>query len=315
MKTLQTIISCLTIAFTTTSISAQEAKCDLHLMAIVLPEQGKAMPGNASELLENKLCAAISNEDVHANTDYAHFFVAAKVNTLSKEILPGPPENTAVLLSVTLQVGDLIGEKVFASQSFELKGVGNSEERAYTNAFRYLKADNPKIKTLVSEGKTKIIDYFNRNFQNIVNKAQQCADMKQYEQALYYISAVPECCNRYPEASKLTLTLYKKFIDENCRVLVNQARSIWMKSPDADGANEIATILTQIDPDAACYGEAMAIYKEVKEKIKDDWNFEMRQKYNDAISIERDKIEAARAVGVAYGNGQKEQTTNLMWLR
>ena len=26
-------------------------------------------------------------------------------------------------------------------------------------------------------------------------------------------------------------------------------------------------------------------------------------------------IEAARAVGVAYGNGQQPTTTNLMWLR
>lgn len=315
MKILQTIISCLTIAFTTSFVSAQETKCDLHLMAIVIPEQGKAMPGNAAELLENKLCAAISNEDVHTNMDYAHFFVAAKVNILSQEVLPGPPENTAVMLAITLQVGDLIGEKIFASQTLELKGVGNSEERAFTNAFRYLKADNPKIKTLVLEGKAKIIDYFNRNFQNIVNKAQQFAAMKKYEEALYYIAAVPECCNRYPEASQLTLTLYKKYIDENCRILVNEARSIWMRSPDVDGANEIATILTQIDPDAACYGEAMALYKEVKAKIKDDWNFEMRQKYNDAIGIVKSKIEAARAIGVAYGNGQKEQTTNIMWLR
>ena len=31
--------------------------------------------------------------------------------------------------------------------------------------------------------------------------------------------------------------------------------------------------------------------------------------------FEKSKIEAARAVGVAYGNGQKEKTTNLMWLK
>ena len=49
--------------------------------------------------------------------------------------------------------------------------------------------------------------------------------------------------------------------------------------------------------------------------MKDDWEFEIRQKYNDAVDIEKSKIEAARAVGVAYGNGQKEKTTNLMWLK
>lgn len=315
MKTVKFMISCFTLSFITTFVYAQETKCDLHLMAIVLPEQGNAMPTNVLDILENKLCTAISNEDVHANSDYAHFFVAARMHTLSKETLAGPPENTAILVSVTLQVGDLFGEKIFASQSLELKGVGSSEERAYINAFRYLKADNPKIKTLITEGKRKIIDYFNRNYQQIATKAQQCADMKRFEEALFHIAAVPECCNHYQKANLLTVSLYKRYIDENCRKLVNEARSIWMQSPDVEGASDIASILNQIDPDAACYSEAMALYKEVKEKVKDDWKFEMRQKYNDAIDIEKSKIDAARAVGVAFGNGQKEQTTNLMWLK
>ena len=38
-------------------------------------------------------------------------------------------------------------------------------------------------------------------------------------------------------------------------------------------------------------------------------------KYKDEIELRRALIEAARAVGVAYGNGQQPTTTNLMWLR
>lgn len=312
MKNIRFITSCLVLAIIP-CLYAQES-CDLHLMAIVAP-QDKTIPQAASEQLFSKLCSAISTNDVYANEDYSRFFVTAKMTPLYKETIPGPPVNTVVSISVTFYLGDYAGEKVFTTQVLNLKGVGNSEERAYINALRNIKADNAKIKKLIVTGKTKIIDYYNRNFETIVAKARQCASMKKDEEALFYITSIPECCNRYEEASQLTLIYYKQYIDNNCRKLVNQARTAWMQNPDSTGAAEVADYLNRIDPDAACYNEAMSLYKEVKEKIKDDWTFEMRKKYSDAISIEKEKIETAKAIGVAYGNGQKEQTTNLMWLK
>ena len=57
------------------------------------------------------------------------------------------------------------------------------------------------------------------------------------------------------------------------------------------------------------------LMKEVKSQVRSDIDFEMREKYHDQIKLEKDRIAAARAVGVAFGNGQKPTTTNLMWLR
>ena len=59
----------------------------------------------------------------------------------------------------------------------------------------------------------------------------------------------------------------------------------------------------------------MSLYKEVKAKVKDDWDFQMRQKYNDQIEIRKQIIEAARAVGTAYGKGQQPKTTNILWMK
>ena len=53
----------------------------------------------------------------------------------------------------------------------------------------------------------------------------------------------------------------------------------------------------------------------MKKQVKSDRDFEYRQKYNDQIDLERRRIEAARAVGVAWGNGQKPTTTNIAWIR
>lgn len=313
MKKIRFIISSLILA-AAPFLYAQQANCDLHLMAMVLP-QDKAIPQPVSEQLFSRLCNAISSQDVYANENYSRFFVAARITPLFKEVVPGPPENMVVSLSVTLYMGDYAGEKVFATQTLSLRGVGSNEERAYINALKGIKTDNVKIEKLITDGKTKIIDYYNRNFDRIIAKAQQCADMKKDEEALFYISSIPECCNRYEEASRLTLTYYKYYIDNNCRKLLTLARNAWMQNPDVTGATEVAKYLDQIDPDAACYGDAMALYKEVKTKVKDDWTFEMRKKYEDSLDLKKQVIDAAKAVGVAFGNGQKEQTTNLMWLK
>ena len=60
---------------------------------------------------------------------------------------------------------------------------------------------------------------------------------------------------------------------------------------------------------------AVALQNEIKNTVKENWNFEHREKYKDAIGLEKDRIAAARAVGVAYGNNQKPTTTYINWIR
>ena len=67
-------------------------------------------------------------------------------------------------------------------------------------------------------------------------------------------------------------------------------------------------------PDAGCYDEAMELYREIKGKVLDDWKFEMK-KYQDGVDLEKQRIDAMRQVGVAYGNHQPAQTTSIEFLR
>ena len=58
----------------------------------------------------------------------------------------------------------------------------------------------------------------------------------------------------------------------------------------------------------------MELYSEIKGKVLDDWKFEMK-KYQDGIDLEKQRIEAARQIGVAYGTHQPAQTTSIEFLR
>lgn len=171
-----------------------------------------------------------------------------------------------------------------------------------------------KIQEFIREGKEKIISWYNSNYRQILVKAQKSASMHEYDAALYYVTSIPECCAGYEEASKLIDTYYTQYVNYNCQLIMQYARSEWAKSPDAEGASKALDWLVFIEPGSSCEGEAKALYNEVKQKVTSDWDFENREKYKDEVGLKKQRIEAARAIGVAFGNGQQPVTTNITWL-
>ena len=288
--------------------------CDSHLMAIEANPDGE-MPEAAGEYLFNRLCTAVTGDGISATGQYAQFFIAAKALPLYEQAVTGAPVKTALTLSLNLYIGDYWGEKVFDRMSLEIRGVGESRERAYLNAFRSLNKNNQQVANFLEKGKQRIIAYYDAEYNNIIREAQRESALRNYERALFLLGAVPVCCNGYDAVADELVKTYHEYIDYNCDRLLMQARNAWAVHPDQRGAAEAARILNQLEPDAACYGDAMDLYREIKDKMKDDWNFEMREKYKDSIELRKQTIEAARAVGVAFGEGQQPQTTNLMWMR
>lgn len=288
--------------------------CDIHLMAIEANPDGE-MPEAAGEYLFNRLCTAVTGDGISATGQYAQFFIAAKALPLYEQAVTGAPVKTALTLSLNLYIGDYWGEKVFDRMSLEIRGVGESRERAYLNAFRSLNKNNQQVANFLEKGKLRIIAYYDAEYNNIIREAQRESALRNYERALFLLGAVPVCCNGYDAVADELVKTYHEYIDYNCDRLLMQARNAWAVHPDQRGAAEAARILNQLEPDAACYGDAMDLYREIKDKMKDDWNFEMREKYKDSIELRKQTIEAARAVGVAFGEGQQPQTTNLMWMR
>lgn len=306
------LISLLSCLLGGTTAYAQD--CDIHLMAIEANTDEK-MPEAAGEYLFNRLCTAVTGDGISATGQYAQFFIAAKALPIYEQVVPGAPVKTAMTLSLNLYIGDYWGEKVFDRMAIEVRGVGESRERAYLNAFRSLNKNNQQIADFLRKGKQRIIAYYDAEYNNIIREAQRESALRNYERALFLLGAVPVCCNGYEAVADELVKTYHAYIDYNCDRLLMQARNAWAVSPDQKGAAEAARILNQLEPDAACYGDAMDLYKEIKAKMKDDWNFEMREKYKDEIAIRKQTIDAARAVGVAFGEGQQPQTTNLMWMR
>lgn len=293
------------------SVAAQD--CEISLI-IAKAAQKEELPSQVQEILGNRLAAAVAGQGSVANSNFTPFFITAKTNTLYKETLSGPPVSTALTVQLTLYIGDAVGQKVFSTLTVDAKGVGTNINRAYINAFRAINGNNVKIQEFIREGKEKIISWYNSNYRQILVKAQKSASIHEYDAALYYVTSIPECCVGYEEASKLIDTYYTQYVNYNCQLIMQYARSEWAKSPDAEGASKAFDWLVFIEPGSSCEGEAKALYNEIKQKVTSDWNFENREKYKDEAGLKKQRIEAARAIGVAFGNGQQPVTTNITWL-
>ncbi len=296
----------------TTSIYAQD--CVMPI-SIQLDDDFTNVPSAASTVLYQTLNRLATENGLTTEAPTTPFVLTAHCDVLDKSNLPGPPIQTVYNLGLTFYIADTYTLKKFGTAYITLDGVGSGEVKSYINAFRRISANNNEIKDLINRGKKNMMNYYDTQYPNIIKEAKRLASLKNYEEALTMVLSIPLCSKGGEEASKYGLQLYTKYLDRMNLYLLNQAKALWAAGQDQQTAYDVCSMLAQIDPDAACYAEATKLMKEVKARVRSDIDFEMRQKYNDEIQLEKDRIAAARAVGVAFGNGQKPTTTNLMWLR
>lgn len=298
------------------SVSAQnfQDKKDLLPISILIQDQPDPLPQGARTYAITKLKQIAANNGVAANENFSRFFISLEITPITKDILPGPPMQISQNMQVTFFLCDYFDQKVFASISIETKAVGTNDTKCFINAVKAINVNSKEITAFMQSGKQKIIDYYNANCSNIIKKAESLSFQKQYEAALYELTSVPEVCDCYDDVLAKTKDVFQKYIDYACDVNLAKAKAAWAAEQNSEGASKAGEYLSQIYPDAKCYEEAQTLYNEVKSKVLADWEFEMK-KWQDMVDLESQRIEASRAIGVAYGNGQQPTTYVMPWMR
>ncbi|MGC8802883.1 MAG: hypothetical protein ACP5PS_03795, partial [Bacteroidales bacterium] len=272
----------------------------------------------ARNMLRNKLEQIATQTGAGGNAVNPRFIITANVTVLSKDITATSPPMTAMTLEVTFFVGDAQTKTKYASASIQAKGVGANETKAYIECIKNIRPSAPELKNMVETGKRKIIEYYNSQCDFILKKAETLASQNRYEEALFELMSVPDVSKDcYHNAMSAVAPIYKKYADKACVEKLNAAKAAWAGQPNADGAQKVAQILGGVDPEAACMPDVNALVDEIKTKIQElekrDWDFQMKA-FDSAVDLEKQRIEAARQVGIAYGNNQPEQELNIeLW--
>lgn len=289
--------------------NAQE--CDL-LVGIAPIEQGEEVPYSINSKIEGYLTRAVSKYGVIAGSYYSQFFISGRFDHTLDDIVSGPPTRYVIKTTFTIMIGDAVNEQIYASTSFELKGMGYSEEKAYISALGSLSSKQNELSRFIEEAKTKIIGFYDKNYKSYLAKARTAMKLRNYDEALFYTSSVPACSSGYGEASNLTAEIFQSNVDYDADMLLAQARAVWAANPTIEGASEACSYLAMIDPSAKCYPAAKALGEQIGRTVKDDIDFWTKGVYKDNMNIEKMRISAARDIGVAWAKNQPKIVTNFV---
>lgn len=278
---------------------------DISICAQVV--DGK-IPEEAARQLETKLQSALTANGYADNGYTERFVLTAKVDITQKDVTPTTPARISEKMDITLMVGDVIENKLYASCTLSSAGIGTNENKAFINAFRNIKGENPKIQQMLSEAKAKIVDYYTNHCAEIQQRVNALVAQQQYDEAIFMLCSVPNInSDCFAACQKQAGVVYQQKIDADAARLLEQARNVWTANPDVSGANEVADIIGNINPHATNYSEVTVLRSTIEGKLQTDakreWNFKMRQ-YEDEQEYKRSIIDAAQAVGVAWAKNQ-----------
>lgn len=311
-KSVLSLIACLGVYSITLAQNATNKSEDVGKIAITtyLPNQVEDLSDNFMNMLSNKLDQITSTNGISSSSSDSRFIITANIIVLSKDLVASAPPMTALTLDVTLYIGDGIDGKKFASQSLTIKGVGTNETKAYIEAVKSIKQNDPMLQSFVSKAKIKIIDYYNSRCDQVIKESQNLVNQNRYDDAIYMLTTIPEeCTDCYNKAMTAILPVFKKKIDKDCKLRLAQANSIWNSNPNSDGANQAGEILSSIDPQSSCIKEAQELSRKIGKRVLELEGREWKYKMDTEINLEKDRIKAIRDIGVAVGNGQPKTVT------
>ncbi len=294
-----------------TMLAAETEYLPISVCAV---DNQEGFPGGAKALIENKLTQLLTRNGIAGLNYLGQFVLTVTTTPLDKDVIPGPPVKIAEKMELNLYIVDAQAQTIFSSTSVTVRGLGETETKCYLNAISHMPMQSPQLAKFIDEGKKKIIEYYDHEGEQLIKKAQFLAQRKKYDEALYWVSLIPQQSKHYDAALAAGQDIYQKYLNNECNINLAYARQAWAAEQNSSGAYAAGEYLANILPDAGCYDEAMELYREIKGKVLDDWKFEMK-KYQDGVDLESQRIDAMRQVGVAYGNHQPTQTTNIEFLR
>ena len=309
-------LSCIPLFAQNTLPSANDY--DRISLNVFIPDQVENIPPAARSTLTNKLTQAVTKKGLAGAGASPRFLLTANMDVLAEDIVAGAPTRQTYQFEVSLFIVDFVDQITVSSTSFEVKGAGSNQTKAFTNAIRSIDFKHPKVDAFLDEGKIKIIEYYNSRCDFVLSRAKAQASQRLYAEAMTTLAGIPEVSKEcYAQAMDAIGPVYKEFADYNCQILINAAAACWAARPNSEGAQLAGALLFQIDPGSICYGEARTLISRMEDKVlkdeKRDWKF-IEKVFENQVMLESLRIRAWRDVGVAWGKNQQPTYNDIIWI-
>jgi hypothetical protein len=247
--------------FSQNNLKSADDSSRISLLAY-MPDQISKISAEAKQVLFTKMNLLSTKNGIGGGLANPRFIITANVIELTKDVSSTTPTIYSYNLQVTLYIGDGIDGTLFSSIPVNLKGNGYSETKAYLKALKDLDVNDPKFKDFITEGKTKIIEYYNSKCDFIIKDADALASTKGYDEAIFKLASVPDVCKDcYAKCLDKIGVIYKAKMENECQTYIAQATTLMAQ----ENYYEAAEVLSPILPDLSCYPKAQALLKDIND--------------------------------------------------
>ena len=253
----------------------------IHITPYIDDDNCSSMPNGICEILSQKLSNVISQNGIQSQMGESRFILTCHVTEESKSVLSSSPTQIAYVLNLHMFMGDGETGTKYISESFRTKGIGATEEKAYSNAIKNLNAKSDQMVSFVGRGSKRILDYYENNKNQILSSIRSNISGKNLERVAYELCLIPRECSYYNEVQKLLGQVNGCIVDNNSSELFMSAKSIWASEQSESSANQVAELILKIDPNASCFSEANKFMSSVTERMEQlnnrEWAARQRQ--------------------------------------
>lgn len=290
--------------------SAQQPAQPAQSMVAITPMVSYALdlPDDARQSLAVKLGQMVTQNGFGSAS--GQFVLTANVVTIDKQATATAPVQYMVKLEVSTYVVDLAGGTVMGETSFNVTGVDRLENKAVIQAINQIKPKSPAAQAFMNGARDKIVEYYTVQTPALMTKARSLASRNEYEAALELLSGIPDCVPQYEEAAKLMSDIYLKMVDRTASAALVQAKGK-VAVKDYEGA---LAALEDVDPSSSHAKEALAVVNQIRSSVnaKDQAALnaqlnryeEARRDKDDAVMLEKMRIDAVKSIGVAAAKNQ-----------
>lgn len=185
--------------------------------------EGSELSSASQEMLQNKLKQIITRNSAGAANDYNVFVIEPVVEIVDKQSTTGLMRNATLIKGeLTLVAKNKIDGSLYHSAVVSISGQATEGADPYRAMFTNLRSTDPVFTRFIRIARQKIQDYYAANCATILQKAKGLYDLKRYQEALSYLSAISESLPCYEQAAVLQAELSQYMPDEPDTVIVQK---------------------------------------------------------------------------------------------
>ncbi len=183
------------LASVTLNAQNNEGKADDAARIAMTPVvSDQDIPTASKDMLISKMRKIGTLNGLSGDTDNPLFSMKATIDVLSKELTATAPPMHALNLTINLYIVDNATGNVFSQTSIDVKGAGNNETKAYSQAIRMLDPKRGQFKSFVELGKSRILEYYNSQCDLVISRANALKAQGLNQEASAVLHSVPKVC-------------------------------------------------------------------------------------------------------------------------